>query len=53
MVVSGSSTTNCVSSSNCLAGDVITDGHNVGIDLRDQPRCCYFGQVCCSHPTGV
>ena len=53
VVVPGSSTTNCtcVSSSNCLAGDVITDGHNVGIDLRDKPRYCTYGQVCCEHPT--
>ena len=52
-VVPGSSTTNCtcVSTSNCLAGDVITDGHNVGIDLRDKPRYCTYGQVCCEHPT--
>ena len=47
-IVPGSSTTNCtcVSSSLCLAGDIITDGAGV-FNLR---RFCTLGQVCCSHP---
>ena len=47
-VIPGSSTTNCtcVSSSLCLAGDIITDGAGV-FNLR---RFCTLGQVCCTHP---